>query len=221
MKNKIITFIGIDGCGKSSLTNLVNTNLKESGQDSVVVWACLRPVLLRPFILLAKYLLVRQHNKFDDYKKHMEVKQAGMKKLSWTHNIYFIVMLIDYIPQVIYKVHIPFILGKHVICDRYYHDLMLDYGTQTNAPLSKILSLVAFSRRLFPEPDLLYFLKIPCEIALQRKSDIPSLEYLEERDKKYQAIANELDAKELDGTSPLSVNSDIILNDIFNTDQAR
>lgn len=206
--------MGIDGSGKSSLAKDLQHALKEQNQRSTIVWACLRPVLLRPFILLAKHFLVKGHDKFENYDKHIEVKRDGMKRLSWTHGIYFAVMILDYYPQVFYKVICQRLLGKHVICDRYYHDLMLDYCAHINADSSRVLKLVRFSERLFPKPDFLYFVSIPCEIALQRKSDIPAISYLEERSRHYGEIASEFNSHILDGTKPLIENTRTIMTDM-------
>jgi len=210
----IIALMGIDGSGKSSLGRMVCEKLVERGEKTVFVWASLRPVLLKPFILVAKYLLVRKHDKFKDYKIHMSAKRTGMKKLGWAHGLYFFVMMVDYIPQLLFKVAWPHLLGRHVICDRYYHDLMLDYCAQINAPISRVTELVRFSARLFPTPDLNYLIEITPETALSRKTDIPAMEYLEDRIEAYNAIIKDVSGTVLEGARPLEENSDIILRDM-------
>ena len=212
----IIALMGIDGSGKSSLGRVVCERLVAKGEKAVFVWASLRPVLLKPFIKLAKFMLVRKHDKYSDYASHMSVKRAGMKKLSWTHGLYFIVMMVDYVPQVVYKVVWPRLLGKHVICDRYYHDLMLDYCAQTNAPSDRMIQLLNFSGKLFPTPDLTYLVSVSPEVAMSRKTDIPALAYLEDRVDAYNTVINAVSGKVLDGTLALDRNSGIILEDMAN-----
>jgi thymidylate kinase len=210
----IISLMGIDGSGKSSLGRLLCRELNQQGQPAVFVWAALRPVLMRPFIKIAKFLLVRKHNKFKDYEKHMEVKAAGMKKLRWTHGIYFLVMMLDYLPQVFYKVLLPHLLGKHVICDRYYHDLMLDYCAHINAPVERALQLTYTVGKFLPRPDLVYMVTVPPDVAMQRKDDIPSLGYLSKRIYVYEKINTLVHGATLDGTLPLEQNCDLICNDM-------
>ena len=212
----IIALMGIDGSGKSSLGRAVCEKLTARGDKAVFVWASLRPVLLKPFIKLAKYMLVRKHDKFKDYEKHMSVKRAGMKKLGWMHGIYFFVMMIDYIPQVIYKVAWPRLCGKHVICDRYYHDLMLDYCAQVNAPADKVVRLVNLCGKLLPAPDLTYLVHVSPEVAMSRKTDIPAQQYLEDRMVAYQEVIKAISGNILDGTLSLDENSDVILEGMAN-----
>lgn len=211
----IVMLMGVDGSGKSSLTNMLHEELEKRGVRSVVVWATLRPVLMKPFILAAKFLLVRKHNKFEDYTKHIKAKREGMRKLSWTRHIYLFVILIDYLPQVLFKVYLPKLTGKLVICDRYYHDLVLDYGITTQATMEKILTLLSYARAIFPEPDLHYLVSVPSAVALSRKSDIPSAEYLEERAEVYNRFAEFLGSQVLDGTKPLDENCNRILSDVL------
>ena len=213
--SKIILLMGIDGCGKSSLTSILQKELTNKGIRSVVVWASLRPVLMKPFIVVAKYLLVRKHNKFDDYEKHITVKNEGMKKMSWARHIYLLITFLDYLPQVFFKVFLPRLIGKVVICDRYYPDLVLDYGVTTLAPASKTDKLLKYAEKIFPVPDLHYYLKVPSDVALARKDDIPSLEYLERRAEIYERFASIMGSTILDGTKPLEVNSEKLIGDIL------
>lgn len=206
--------MGVDGSGKSTLADTLSSALTKRGQPSVIVWVCLRPVLLKPFILIAKRLFVKGKDKFKDYEQHAQAKRVGMKRFSWTHGIYLLVMILDYLPQVFYKVYIQRLLGKHVICDRYYHDLMLDYGAHTNAGTGRVLHLIDLANKIFPCPDLLYYISLPSEVALGRKTDIPSLQYLDERAEIYNEIANRFQACILDGTETPEVNCERILTDI-------
>jgi len=211
----IVLIMGVDGSGKSSLTELLQKKLQKKGIPHVVVWASLRPVLMKPFIVVAKYLMVRNHNKFDDYETHINAKRAGMKKLSWTRHIYLFVTLIDFMPQVFFKVYLPKLMGKLVICDRYYHDLVLDYGVTTQANIDKTMMLLRYANKIFPNPDIDYLLDVPSEVSFSRKDDIPSLEYLEERSEIYHKFADSLGSAVLDGTKSLEENSDRILKDIL------
>lgn len=213
--SKIILLMGVDGCGKSSLTAMLQNKLTDKGIKSVVVWASLRPVLMKPFIVVAKYLLVRKHSKFDDYEKHITAKKEGMKKMSWTRHIYLLVTFIDYLPQVFFKVYLPNLLGKVVICDRYYQDLVLDYGITTLATAEKTDKLLKYAEIFFPVPDLHYYLKITSDVAFSRKDDIPSLEYLEGRADVYERFASIMGSEILDGTISLEENSDKLLDDVL------
>lgn len=214
MRGKIIALSGFDGCGKSTMATALKEKLRAQGQPAVTRWATLRPVLLKPAILAAKWLLVRGRDKFQDYSAHMAAKTTGMRKLSWTHEILLLIMLVDYIPQFFGKVVLSRWIGRHVICDRYYHDLMLDYTLLVNGDTRKMHRLIRLGARLFPRPDLHYFVDVPVDVALARKNDIPSRDYLIERQLYYSEMAKEQTLAPLSGTRPIDENVELILSDL-------
>lgn len=217
----IISMMGIDGSGKSTLARAVASELHARGEKALVQWATIRPVLLKPVIKLAKFVLVRKHNKYENYQQHMKVKRAGMKKLSWARGILFFFILLEYMPQVLYKVWWKRLLGYHVICDRYYFDLVVDYGEHVNAGITRVLDLINRTRWLFPRPDLMYFVAVTPEVAFSRKNDIPAIEYLQERDAAYNAVTERFGVTKLDGSKPVEENAGLIISDLIKTGKLR
>ncbi|MFK5891817.1 MAG: hypothetical protein QM504_01190 [Pseudomonadota bacterium] len=210
----IISIMGIDGCGKSTLSTPLKNSIIDKGKPAILTWATLKPVLLKPVIKITKFLFVRKHNKFDDYDKHIKAKKAGVNKLKFTHKIYFIIMLIDYLPQVLFKVVIPKLTGKYVICDRYYYDLIIDYAITISLPADKILPYIKFVEYFVPTPDLQYYLYVTPETSFSRKDDIPSIEYLEERKFYYDFLAKESNITHLDGNNSSDDNCQIIIDEL-------
>jgi thymidylate kinase len=211
---KIVVLMGADGSGKSTLANALQSELARRGEKAVVRWATLRPVLLRPFILAAKFMMVRKHDKFADYGSHISAKKKGMRKAALLHPIYFAVLFLDYLPQVLAKVLWPKWMGNTVICDRYYHDLMLDYVITVSGSPERVLSLVRFCERVLPVPDLHYYVTVPVEVALARKDDVPAKEYLLERKRYYDGLADRMGLPLLDGEATLADNCGRILADL-------
>lgn len=211
---KTILLMGLDGSGKTTLANELHAQFSSRGKESVVVWAGLIPILTRPLIAIAKFLFVRKHDKFKDFHGHREARRAGMRKLAFARNAFLIILLLDYLPQVFFKVTLRRLMGKYVICDRYFHDLMLYYCVTTNAKPEQMLSLTRFAYRIFPKPDLCYFVSVPVEVALSRKADVPSLEYLNERKTYYEKLIATFDIAILDGTQPPADNCNRILTDL-------
>lgn len=199
----VIALMGIDGCGKSTLSRALAQELDARGEPAVARWAMLRPFLLKPLIKAAKFLLVRKAPKEQGYEAHVAAKRAGMSKLKFAHSVYFAVMVLDYLPQAWWKVGVPRLLGKHVICDRYYHDMALDFAVTVNGGAEKMMQVMRFLERLVPSTDLHYFVHVPPEVAFARKDDVPSILYLQEREALYRRMAGELHLAELDGEAPL------------------
>ena len=209
----VILLVGVDGSGKSTLSTMLKNELDRRGIKNSLVWASHRPFLLKPFIVIAKYLLVRKHDKFEDWDKHIAAKKSGMRKLAFLRPLYFLVTLIDYVPQVIWKVWLPRLRGKVVICDRYYHDLVLDFGVTSVLPIESTIRMLRWADACFPRPDLLYWIDVPADVAYARKSDIPSPAYLQERAEIYRRFIEVLRGQTLDGTRSLSANLDRLVAD--------
>jgi len=75
--------------------------------------------------------------------------------------------------------------------------------------------LMAKILRLSPKPDAAFFIDVPVEVAIQRKSDIPSIEYHEELKKiYYNLIKNEMTI--LNGTADLEELSNTIWEQVRN-----
>lgn len=210
----VIALMGIDGCGKSTLSSALAADLARRGEPAVATWAMLRPFLLRPFIAAAKFLLVRKAPKSRDYAAHIAAKRAGMDKLRFAHAVYLAVMVLDYLPQAWWKVGLPRLLGRHVICDRYYHDMALDYAVTVNGDAARMMHVLRLLERLVPRTDLHYFVDVPAEVAYARKDDVPSIDYLRERVALYRTMASELGLPSLDGQAPVETGCARIAEDM-------
>jgi len=94
-------------------------------------------------------------------------------------------------------------LGYSIISDRYVYDTVIndvciDLGLTTN----EANSIIKYSWKFIPRPDITFFVKTPEDVAFSRKNDIPSISYLKKRNTYY----NSLQFSEmviLDGTNPL------------------
>jgi thymidylate kinase len=96
---------------------------------------------------------------------------------------------LDYSLQVLYKIFPNIILGKTIVCDRYFYDFLVDQFVNMNLAQGKEKQFYNFFKRIFPEPTKIFYIYTEPKDALQRRSDIPGLEYLIDREKRYSRLA--------------------------------
>jgi len=192
---------GIDGSGKTTISRKLTAQLNEANIDSIYVYDRYIPFLLRPFICLSKYTLLRKENFNKDYLNYSNSKKSFTNKHKHLSSIYITLLTIDYFLQTFLKIKIPLILGKNIVCDRYLYDTIItDISVDFNYSNKDILSYLNRIQFLFPIPDIIFLIDIPEELAYERKNDIPSLEYLKDRRNAYAYLGNELNMIVLDGT---------------------
>jgi len=203
-KPVLICFTGIDGSGKSTLAKGLVSSLNKRGIRCKYVYARFEPFILKPFILIGKLIFLRGKNIFKDYKNYSGTKKKATEKhhlLSW---IYQQISLLDYYLQALFKVRLPLLMGRNIICDRYLEDVAVNLAVELNYSNVKLKSVLNKIQRRLPEPDLVFLADVPEEIAYQRKKDVPSIEYLKERRQLYLWIQKEYDMVTLDGCKSIT-----------------
>ena len=103
---------------------------------------------------------------------------------------------------------------KNIVCDRYIYDTVVDLATDLNYSDSKRNSVLRNFLRLSPKPDMIFLIDLPEEIAYQRKTDVPSINYLRERREIYLNIGKECGMTLLDGSKELGELENLILNKV-------
>ena len=95
-------------------------------------------------------------------------------------------------------------LGRTVICDRYVYDTVMNDIPRVDDDFEHLKRLIEKCFRIAPEPDLIFLIDLPEEIAYQRKDDTPSISYLEERREMYLDIGKKYGMIILDGNKDLA-----------------
>ena len=185
----IIVLSGADGSGKSTIAKCVSSELSLNGVKNIVVWGALRPVILKPFILFFKRIIVKDVDKNIDYSKFTTVKSKNAKIMRRLSLPYLFVVFLDFYPQYFFKVRLPLLFGYTVICDRYYQDVIINYLVNLNNFDSKALkSLLSLGESFFAHSIFKYYIYVAPEVAFERKEDILSIDYLIERNKMYDLL---------------------------------
>lgn len=203
-KGIMICFTGIDGAGKSTLARQLTQFLNIKGFEYTYVYARLKPFILKPFIFLGEKIFLKNKNIFDDYIDYSNTKKKAFRKHELLSKIYYRILILDYLFQIYFKVKLPLMLGKNIICDRYIYDSVItDISVDMNVSHDKVISLLNKLLYYFPKPEITFIIDIPEEIAYQRKKDIPSIDYLRDRRKMYLDVAKTFGFIVLDGSEKL------------------
>ena len=148
----VISFMGVDGSGKSTLIKKLNERLKKSSLK-------IKNLHLRPYFFLTDTSTVNSNP--HDQKPPSSQLISLIKILKWffIYHIFFIMNLNK--------------KNQLIIFDRYAHDLLIDkIRYRFNLP-KKLTKLIL---NLFPKPHLWIVLKAPIKVIEKRKKELPTKE---------------------------------------------
>ena len=213
---KLICFTGIDGSGKTTLAKGLVETMEKKGIRYKYVYGRLEPFILRPFIAIGRKIFLRGKDMFRDYTEYSSTKNGAIEHHSFLFTFYRYILLFDYFLQLLFKIRIPLMLGRNIVCDRYVYDTVItDLSVDMNLSKSEIKDLIKRFFYIAKKPDLTFLIDLPEEIAFQRKEDTPSIEYLKKRRDIYLDIGREEGMVALDGSRSLDDLKDIIQGEVF------
>lgn len=201
---KLICFIGLDGSGKTTMANLLLKKLQEQHIPCKTVWA--------------KFGLTAYYQCRTGFAKIFGTSKINQNDISPSSNpsnpylprlqsalgtkIYIKYLLFEHWIRLIVGVKVPIMLGKTVICDRYYLDTIVDLMVTFDYSYMEATSAVE-SLPWLPKPDNVFYIKISPQKAIERKQDKYNINYLERRYDAYSLLEQDLDFKILDGNLPI------------------
>lgn len=177
-KGIFVAFIGIDGCGKTTICEKTTEALEKAFIKKKPIIFYWRPMLLPPIRNLLKKIFF---NKFSSISN--EQKLNGFYSTYLVSFIKFIYYCTDYILG-LFKYY-PFIAKGGFICfDRYYYDFFV-YPERFGLKLPRWI--VSVMKYLVVKPNLIFYLSAPASIIVARKNEV-SLKEIERRDLEYKKI---------------------------------
>lgn len=216
-KGFLICFTGMDGTGKTTLSKELVELLNKKGVKCKYVYARLNPFILKPFIVIGELVFLRKKDIFKNYSEYANTKREAIEKHSFLSKVYQQILLFDYLLQIFFKVKVPLMLGKNIVCDRYVYDTVItDLSVDMNYSKDRVMELLNDLLRFFPEPDITFLIDMPEETAYQRKNDTPSIKYLKERREGYLELGKEYGMMILDGAKNLTELKNMIQNEVLN-----
>lgn len=143
MKGKLITFCGLDGCGKTTQAKLLKNYFNELGYTAEIVHA------FKPNLFSGELKRIAKENNFSYYK-------------SFSNNMRTLSFIIDLIKNVeIYKQKIE--MGHILIAEKYLTDTLV-YAPLLGSDISFLNDYLA----IIPKPNCEFFLDISAEISIER-----------------------------------------------------
>lgn len=200
MKPAMISFMGLDGSGKSTSIDYAYEQLKKRGYKVEIVRAAYVIVFLRGAIKLGKkFLMKKESNPFSgDYRAYLESMRKQAKK-GGTYKIFSFFTTLEFKIQILFKIRLKQFLGTTLLVDRYIYDNIVTYAANLDLGEKYMEDTMNGKWKNAPRPDRIIYIKTPVEVCCSRKNDIPDPLYLEIRKPRYEKVAEMYNAVVISG----------------------
>ena len=146
---KLITFCGLDGCGKSTMIEMLREDLSNSGCD----------------VLITKQPTDSMRTT-DIFRSYMDSPDHGKNR----YRALSLMAAADRIQHINQMILPALREGKIVICDRYIYSCLANLRARGYEEDDWIYEI---SREEIPAPDLAFFLEVPVDTAVARVRERP------------------------------------------------
>lgn len=205
-KGLFICFTGVDGSGKTTQAKKLVKNLEKNGIKFEYVYARSRPIIFKPFLVIANKIFIdKNHSK--NYDKRTNEKKNALKNHGTLSKVFYKIMIFDYYIQLFYKIKIPLLMGRNIICDRYVYDTIItDISIDMSYSKDEIIKKINNALLVLNNPEIIYLMDINEITAYNRKDDVVSPDYIKDRRVNYLKIA--------DTYSMIKINADMEIGEI-------
>ncbi len=217
----ILYFTGIDGSGKTTLVNDLEKLFNAQNIETIRIWARYSPRFSKIFVNVLKKRTVYNAGNYNTISEP-DYSKWQLRKKQLVHNnlvrmVVFTFFFLDYYFQISGVIReIRKNNDKIILIDRFVIDFLADQtvnfsdlsGTRIFRKLIKVCDSF----------DAVFFISVKPEVALSRKSDIPGIDYLNDRDQAYRDIIKKLkNGYIIDNNGP----QDLAIQEIINVVQVK
>ena len=191
MKPAMISFIGLDGSGKSTSIDYAYAELKRRGYKVEIVRAAYVIVALRGMIKLGKKILMKKDSDpfRGDYRAYLDSMRKQAKK-GGVYSIFSFLTTIEFKLQILFKIRLKRLFGTTLLVDRYIYDNVVTYAANLGLGEEYMAKTKNGKWQHAPRPDRIIYIKTPVAVCCSRKDDIPDPLYLEIRKPLYEKVAD-------------------------------
>ncbi|MBE5772556.1 MAG: hypothetical protein E7337_01310 [Clostridiales bacterium] len=200
MKPVMISFMGLDGSGKSTSIEYAYEQLKKQGYKVEIVRAAYVIKYMSAVIKLGKKILMKKDSSpfSGDYRAYLESMRKQAQK-GGVYKIFSFCTTLEFKLQILFSIRLKRMLGTTLLVDRYIYDNVVTYAANLGLGEEYMQKALNGKWKHTPRPDKIIYIKTPVEVCCSRKDDIPDPLYLEIREPLYEAIAQEHDAAIITG----------------------
>ncbi len=196
---RLINVVGIDGSGKTKLCKALLHEIQKRYPAAEYAHSYHEPFILKPMKSIARAIFMRGTDESKDYSRYRERKFCASNRHKILSSVYGFVWILDYLLQAMIRVGFLSIMGRRIIIDRYVFDTVLNASLTANWPPGITHRILGALLKILPRPDVVFLIDLPEVVAFERKKDIQSVEYLEERRHLYLEMADIYGFIKLDG----------------------
>jgi len=139
---RIISFSGVDGCGKTTIIECVRAALKARGYETICVWLRYNHYLTKILHAFCRLIGLTRY----EWHEGIRVGYHVFYRSTIISNLSIILNFIDTFFATFFLVYIPVLFTKRIIiCDRWVFDILIDLQVDTG----KYLGPNSFWGRMF------------------------------------------------------------------------
>ncbi len=153
---KIISFSGIDGCGKTTIINNLQRLLLKNQKDSSYVWLRYNHYLTKFLLAYCRLVGLTKY----EYPNGIRVGYHNFKHFKIISLLFIFFTYIDTLFASIFKIYIPaYFSDKIIICDRWVPDILIDLEIDTGIKISTFCITRKLFENLVPKNTFSFILR--------------------------------------------------------------